>query len=224
MIDALVPPNVVTSETEGDRHDIELFPEEEASLGAAVDKRRREFVTGRACARQALERLGFGPVPIASGEHGEPIWPQGVVGSITHCAGYRACAVAPASEVWSLGIDAEPNEPLGEQIFDAISSARERRRLAGLGGEVALDRVLFCAKEAIYKTWFPLMRTMLDFDEVDMLIDVGARTFTGRLLIPRRHVNGRALTDFRGRWLADDRRIVAAVVLSHDYPDSQTAN
>src|SRR4051812_9450636 len=108
----LVPPFVACAETTHDLLDIDLFPSEREALGSAVEKRRREFTTGRACARQALSRLGTPVVALPSGPHGEPLWPAGTVGSITHCRGYRACAVARSEAVTALGIDAEPNEPL----------------------------------------------------------------------------------------------------------------
>src|SRR5580704_7182950 len=99
VIEQILPDNVAVEDTTEDRLDIELSPAEVQSLGGAVEKRRREFITGRACARGALAQLGMGPVAIPSGERGEPCWPVGIVGSITHCAGYRACALARAGEI-----------------------------------------------------------------------------------------------------------------------------
>jgi hypothetical protein len=86
--------------------------EEEELIGRAVEKRRREFGTARACARRALADLGRVPAPIVRGEKGAPVWLDGVVGSITHCAGYRGAAVAEARDVRALGIDAEPHGKL----------------------------------------------------------------------------------------------------------------
>jgi len=115
------------SETRDEMLGIELFPEELRSLGRAVDKRRREFTTGRACARAALSQLGIGPTAIPGGARGQPLWPPGIVGSITHCRGYCACAVARAERVVSLGIDAEANLPLEVGLLvDASNSVRDR--------------------------------------------------------------------------------------------------
>jgi 4'-phosphopantetheinyl transferase EntD len=71
-----------------------LFPEEEAVIARAVPKRRQEFTTARHCARTALATLGAPPAPILPGEMGAPTWPPGYVGTMTHCAGYRAAAIA----------------------------------------------------------------------------------------------------------------------------------
>ena len=208
-----MPPSVITVETDRELVETELFPEEERALGRAVEKRRRDFVTGRACARRALERLGVGPGPVPSGERGEPVWPAGVVGSITHCAALRACAVARAEEVASVGIDAEVHDRLPEGVFESVSSASERRALAGQGPGLFMDRVLFSAKEAIYKAWFPLARRWLGFEDVEMTVDAAAGTFRARLLVEGPVVAGRRLTELGGRWRVDGGVVATAVVV-----------
>src|SRR6516225_8640665 len=89
-----------------------LFPAEEPAVRTAGPRRRAEFTAGRRCAREALARLGLPAAPVLAGRAGEPRWPAGVTGSITHCAGYRACAVARTADVTALGIDAEPDARL----------------------------------------------------------------------------------------------------------------
>jgi 4'-phosphopantetheinyl transferase EntD len=95
VLERILPEAAVVVTTKGDR-EVELFPDEREALGRAVEKRRRGFVTSRARARDALARLGIAPQPIPSGSRGKPVWPAGVVGSITHCAGYRLAAADPA--------------------------------------------------------------------------------------------------------------------------------
>lgn len=213
MIERLVPDTVVVVSTRQDLLEVELFPEEERSVGRAVEKRRREFTTARACARQALDRLGIAAVAIPNGERGEPLWPGGVVGSITHCSGYRACAVARAGDVASVGIDAEVDEPLPEGVLEQVAFGRERAMVAGRGAGVCLDRLLFSAKESIYKAWFPLARRWLGFEDVELTIDVGGGTFRARLLVPGPDVGGAPLTEFRGRWCAEEGIVAAATVV-----------
>jgi 4'-phosphopantetheinyl transferase EntD len=213
VIERLVPDTVVAVSTREDLTDIELFPEEEASVGRAVEKRRREFVTGRACARQALQRLGIRPVAIPNGERGEPLWPSGVVGSISHCRGYCACAVAKASDVLALGVDAEVHEPLPEGVLEGVAFGRERAMVAKRGVGVHLDRLLFSAKEAIYKAWFPLAHRWLGFEDVELTIDVGGAEFCARLLVPGPVVDGARLTEFRGRWCVEEGIVAAAAVV-----------
>ena len=162
-----------------------LFPEEREHIAHAVAKRRVEFAAVRRCARRALRELGYPPVPILPGEQREPRWPEGVVGSMTHCAGYCAAAVARSGEVSALGIDAEVHAPLPEGVLDLISLESERALLAELTdrvpGAVHWDRVLFSAKESVYKAWFPLTRRWLGFEQADIELRLDG-TFEARLL------------------------------------------
>jgi 4'-phosphopantetheinyl transferase EntD len=225
LLERLLPNVVACAETREDRLETELFPSERLSLGRAVDKRRREFITGRACARAALRRLGAPVAAIPSGQHGEPLWPAGVVGSITHCPGYRACAAARSDAVRSLGIDAEPNVPLPDGLLEEVAFGRERERVAGRSsathGEnrVDLPRLLFSAKEAVYKAWFPLAKRWLGFDDVDLSIDLSTAEFRAKLLVPGPVVDGARLTEFAGRWVVEGGVIgTVIVVLAHDRP------
>jgi 4'-phosphopantetheinyl transferase EntD len=211
VISDILPPGVVAEETFTDVSGPVLFPAEEAVLARSVDKRRREFTTGRACARAALARLGVPPVPILPGERGAPQWPAGIVGSITHCDGYRAAAVGWAHDVSALGLDAEPNEPLPAGVLAIVTLPAERERLAALAEQapgVCWDRLLFCAKEAVYKAWYPLTGRWLGFEQADVTIDPGTGRFTAQLLArdsPR--------DSFTGRWLAQNGLILTTVVL-----------
>lgn len=174
MIEQILPPEVASAEAFHDPPDAALFPAEEEMISRAVDKRRREFRTTRHCARRALSQLGLPPVPLLRGEHGQPLWPAGVVGSMTHCVGYRAAAVARNCEIQALGIDAEPHVPLPVEVLQTIAVAQERQALISLARsapQTCWDRVLFCAKEAVYKAWFPLTRRWLGFTDVTVMIE-----------------------------------------------------
>jgi 4'-phosphopantetheinyl transferase EntD len=219
MIGDILPPEVAVAEEFGDVPDVVLFPEEEAVIARAVDKRRREFTTARACARAALAKLGQPPVPILPGERGAPGWPDGVVGSITHCAGYRACAVARSDEVRTVGLDAEPHDKLPDGVLEAVTSEPERAMLAALAAarpQVCWDRMLFCIKESVYKAWFPLTRRWLGFEDASVDIDPAAGTFAARLLVEGPVVNGETLTGFEGRWLVSNGLILTAIAIPAD--------
>ena len=132
MIERIVPAAVAVEEVMGPLPGAVLFPEEEPHVARALEKRREEFTTGRECARRALAKLGVAPRAIGTGERREPQWPEGSVGSITPCAGSRAAAVAGATDVVALGIDAEPNRPLPDRILAAVAHGGEPARLARL--------------------------------------------------------------------------------------------
>jgi 4'-phosphopantetheinyl transferase EntD len=216
MIEEILPTAVASTEMFTDPPDVDLFPEEEALLARAVDKRRREFATARACARSALARLGVAPAPILPGERGAPGWPPGIVGSITHCAGYRAAAVAPVRDVLAIGVDAEPAAGLPDGVLKAISLPGERDRLdelASMAPGTSWDRLLFCAKEATYKAWFPLARRWLGFEDADITINPSDGTFQARLLVTAPLVGGSPLAGFDGRWMARDGLILTAITV-----------
>jgi len=219
MIEEILPPQVAAVEAFNDLPDVMLYPGEEAVIAKAVDKRRREFATGRACARAALAKLGVPPTPILPGLRGSPQWPAGVVGSITHCAGYRASAVGRAGEVITIGLDAEPHDALPDGVLEAVSSPGERARIAALTAaspEVSWDRMLFSAKESVYKAWFPLTRRWLGFEEAEVDIDPAGRTFTARLLVDGPVLNGSPLTEFGGRWQVSNGLVTTTIVITRE--------
>ncbi|POX37049.1 4'-phosphopantetheinyl transferase, partial [Streptomyces sp. Ru73] len=217
MIDKLLPAPVVTAETFGDAPLDGMFPEERELVARAVPKRQREFGTVRRCARDALGRLGFAPAPLLPGPDRAPRWPEGVVGALTHCDGYRAAAVARASDVLTLGLDAEPHAPVADPDTMRLVALPEERadlaRLAALVPGTCWDRLLFSAKESVFKAWYPLARRWLDFDQARITLDPADATFTARLLVPGPVVGGRELTGFSGRWLIGSGLVVTAVVL-----------
>jgi 4'-phosphopantetheinyl transferase EntD len=215
VIDEILPPSVVSAWTKEEWIEVPLYAEELVALGRAVNKRRREFVTGRACARQALMRLGLRPCSVPSGPRGEPVWPQGVVGSITHCRGYVACAVASRETLGAVGIDAEPHEPLNEETLSEIVTPAENRRVRDLSAAwpgIHWDRVWFSAKEAVYKAWFPLTRRWLGFHDAEVTLDGTNGRFVAQLLVPGARINGESISSFSGRWLVRDGLTLTGVV------------
>jgi 4'-phosphopantetheinyl transferase EntD len=215
VLECILPPQATVVASAGDRS-VQLFAEEEAALGNAVEKRRREFVTARACAREALSRLGLAAQPVPVGSRGEPIWPAGIVGSITHCAGYRACAVARAGELLTIGIDAELDDPLPSGVLGDISLPEERRWIEAATAAdptISWDRLLFSIKESVYKAWFPLARSWLGFEDAAVSVDRGRGTFSADLLVPGPTIGERKLEGFSGRWVAAGGLVLSAIAV-----------
>lgn len=186
------------------------FPGEESLVASAAPGRRREVLTARRCAREALLALGHAPAAIPRGATREPIWPSGVSGSITHCTGFRGAAVAHTRDVISLGIDAEPHAPLPPRVLGTVTTASDRDLLARLAvshPEVCWDRLLFSAKESVYKAWFPVAGCWLGFEDASLDIDPESGTFTATILIEG------PLARMSGRFLVDRGLILTAVSL-----------
>lgn len=215
MLERILPESATVTATREDL-DVVLYPEEETAVGQAVEKRRREFTTARACAREALAQLGQPHQPIPSGSRGEPLWPAGIVGSITHCDGYRACAVARSRDLATVGVDAEPNQPLPEGVLEDIALPEEREWLRYLSCQMPgthWDRLLFSIKESVYKAWFPLAQKWLGFEDAVVAIDQQKMTFNAHLLVPGPYLGGHEVRTFHGSWLVEDGLVLAAIAM-----------
>ncbi|MDH6131113.1 4'-phosphopantetheinyl transferase EntD [Kitasatospora sp. MAA4] len=223
MIEELLPADVAAEEAYDDLPDSVLYEQEMALVADAVEQRRREFATVRGCARTALARLGVEPAPILPGRRGAPTWPQGVVGSMTHCAGYRAAALARADRLTVIGIDAEPNQPIASRgALELVTVEQERQWLARLAAdrpEVSWDRLVFSAKESVYKVWYPLTGRSLEFEDAVVTVDPDAGTFHARLLVPGPTVAGARLTALRGRWTTGRGLVITAIALPAHHLD-----
>ena len=237
LIGALLPSAVAAAESTGSpaSNPTELFPAEEAALRTAGPGRRAEFAAGRSCARAALAMLGVAAGPILVGPAGQPLWPAGVTGSITHCVGYQACAVARTTDLAAIGIDAEPDAALPAGLIERIATGPERAWISRHVSTAALpsaalpaaawapaapppaarhgvcwDRLLFSAKEATCKLWYPLTGHWPGFRGVTVMLATTG-TFTARLS-PLGPAGGDGrVTRMTGRWRASDGLIVTAI-------------
>jgi 4'-phosphopantetheinyl transferase EntD len=233
MLGMILPVGVQSEECFGDPPGGVLFPEEEKVIANAVSARRRDYTTVRTCARACLERLGYPPVPILPGIGGAPSWPAGVLGSMTHCVGYAAAAVSRAAGISAIGIDAEPDAPLPDGVLGLIATSVEQNRLAVMGPEPGRtstssalivtqqesddpnwDRLLFSAKESVYKVWFPLVGEWLDPQETEILFHPHERTFTALLCRGGLIINDRPVRQIHGRWTREQGILATAVVVT----------
>ena len=215
----LLPACVVAVDVTGSVVPTPLFAEEAQALGNVVPKRRLEFTLGQHCAREALRLVGLTPRPILVGRAREPLWPSEVVGSITHAGGFYAAAVARRLHVASIGIDTETHEVLPPGVLAEVASDEERGALQILPRvRVCWDRVLFSAKESVFKAWYPVASRWLGFQDVRLVIrpeltNPACGRFEAQLLGLSLDVGGRAVTCLEGRYSALDEHILTAVVV-----------
>lgn len=211
-----------------------LWPAEAEASATYAPRRRAEYASVRDCAREALRREGIAPAAIVKGHRGAPMFPPDVVGAMTHTDGLRGAAIARQERFRSLGVDAEPHEGLPPGVLDAVSLPPERDWVrAVLAGEPELrvDKLLFSAKEATYKAWFPLTRRWLGFEDAELTFDtddvartsagIRARgTFASRILIAPDVIDGGApLQMLNGRWAIDSGFVVAAIAVEQSATD-----
>ncbi|MGJ8688148.1 MAG: 4'-phosphopantetheinyl transferase family protein [Gammaproteobacteria bacterium] len=139
-----------------------------SSLERAVQKRKAEFIAGRYCAQAALAQLDNAlEAVIEIGAHREPLWPQGIVGSITHTEGYASALVAHRTNIRAIGIDSEAWIRPGSLDNDS------RHILTSTEGYANHERLfdtplhyltlIFSAKESLFKCLFPIVNNFFDF-------------------------------------------------------------
>jgi enterobactin synthetase component D len=186
------------------------------SLARAVPKRRIEYAAGRFCAQQALLTCSPGDAPavIGSGAHGEPLWPEGIVGAITHTQGFAAAAVALQRDARAIGLDAERLTQLSADVLDYIAVPAEIPALELISRMPAdaVASIVFSAKEALFKCLYPEVQRYFDFR--DALIEAlsPSGTFSARLLVgltPQLPQGSR----FEGRFALAEGRVYTAIVL-----------
>lgn len=214
LLGTLVPDGVAVAETTAEL-DEPLFADEQRAIAAAVPSRRAEYITVRACARRAFAALGEPRPTLAPGPDRAPTWPRGFVGSMTHCEGYRAAAVSRTTALAGLGIDAEPNLALPAGVWELISRADDDfGRLAAQVGLHA-DRLLFSAKESVFKAWWPLTQSWLEFDDVRVAFaapEGNGGIFAAFVPTPPGPI-GKTPDRLTGRWCANSDHLVTAVTI-----------
>lgn len=158
-------------------HAENLFESEARALTRAVERRKAQFATGRAAARQALAHFGVDAVAIDIGEQREPLWPGRFVGAISHTNEWAIAWVAPSSSQAGLGVDIEAAQRLPEQTWPMIFTEQEAQGISATGQADILATAGFSVKESIYKAIFPTVQRFVDFKEVFLFWDRRAEAF-----------------------------------------------
>ena len=191
--------------------------DEALCVAHAVPHRRLEFATGRKCARRAMAALGHARSPLPMGPDRMPIWPDDLVGSITHTHAWAAAAVARREDGFAaVGIDLEPANELAADLWASICMPEEQAKLAAIGGMTPglAAHILFCMKEAAFKCQFPLSRAMLEF--ADLVIDVDAEAGTFSATFRKFAAPFRAHDRLVGRFAVSGYHIASAVVITSE--------
>jgi len=192
LVTCVLLPGICGAEMEDAGQKVTLYPDEEVFVAKAADKRRRDFALGRSCARAALNQMGQTSAAIGIGEGGAPLWPAGVVGSITHTAGYAAALVGDARRFGGVGVDAERVGGVTQDLWPRLFDAAERDHLMSLENEsrAVMATLLFSAKESAYKAW--RMKGALAFRDIRITPEADGFTATkvGETLRGRYAVEG----------------------------------
>jgi len=174
---------VALSERYVDRRN--LHAQEADALGPRAGTRRRaEFTLGRAAAATALVRLGLDPPPpILRGPQGEPMWPDGVIGSISHCCGWAVAVATTQPPCIAIGVDIEKVSDVAGLDGRPVCTPRELRWSDERPGETSLRLALILsAKETLFKALFPLQQQFIEFRSVELSWSNALRSFRVELL------------------------------------------
>jgi 4'-phosphopantetheinyl transferase EntD len=151
----------------------------------ACTRKRIEFASGRAAAHFALKEIGFAnPFPILRGQMGEPLWPEGIAGSITHCYPWSVAIAVKCPNRVVIGLDLETTERIqGTDISELVCSNAELDWVRAGALQERLT-MIFSAKEAVYKAFYPLCLHYVDFKDVDLTWVPVQSCFQAKFLAP----------------------------------------
>ncbi len=135
-------------------------------------QRMLDFSTGRYCARNAMEALGISPQAVLM-DGRLPIWPEGIVGSISHSRKLCGAVAARLDCYYSVGLDIEEVSRFSPSLWNSICTDAELAELQQMQPEFRQNRValLFAMKEAFYKFQFPITTQYLGFKDVTIQVE-----------------------------------------------------
>lgn len=169
LVARLLVPGLFGAEIWDEGQPVPIHPQEEVQVAGSSEKRRRDFALGRACARAALAGLGLEEAVIARSDHGAPVWPPGIAGSITHTDGYAAALAGKGFA--GIGIDAEHAGAVGRDLWPRLFSSAEQQQLAAHAEPLLAATLLFSAKEASYKAW--AQKGAMTFRDIEIALGDG---------------------------------------------------
>jgi 4'-phosphopantetheinyl transferase EntD len=198
--------------------DVELLlPAETLHIGRAVPRRAREFAAGRLCARRAMAEFGIVDFPLEVAADRQPIWPDSMVGSITHTAGFCAAVAAPRRLACALGLDTEVVGDVKTDIWPSICVADEIAWLASLppSERAAAAALMFSAKEAFYKFQYPAVGERLGFHDVSVTLPEWGLCGVFQINATRSiAMSTRTPLPLRGRYLLHEQFVTAGMALA----------
>jgi 4'-phosphopantetheinyl transferase EntD len=216
-VGSLFPPGAVAAELRGPGDAELLLPAEAVFLGRAVPKRVQEFAAGRLCARRALADFGIVDFPIKVADDRQPVWPDTMVGSITHTAGFCAAVVAERRCAGALGLDSEVVGDVTAEIWHSICVPLETAWVRSLPASerAAAVTLIFSAKEAFYKCQYPMVREPLGFHDARVQA-VGWGAADGAFNIHATRdiaISARTALPMQGRYLFHEGFVTAGIAL-----------
>lgn len=142
----------------------------ETFIQNAVVKRKSEFIAGRYCAHQSLGRWAAPDSIIGIGEGRSPVWPSGIVGSISHCHAYALAVTARTDDLFAIGLDVEDlvSEETRNNIQKAVVNQNEMFLLTESPRADIVFTLIFSMKESFFKAAYPHVKFYFDFPAISL--------------------------------------------------------
>ncbi len=209
-VSGLFPDGVLTLVEHSDHWPTELAPAERAQLGDVCGKRLAEFAAGREQARRLIAAITGTAEPLLVGDYRQPLWPKGIIGSISHSDVYCAVAVAARTSISDLGIDVETMDALNPEVEDIVLTKKELAATASCDDWVR--KLIFSIKEANYKCCYHMVKAYIDFKQCEVELNLSGRTHQS--VIQCKNKAGEALNiNVQGRWkIVDDHVFTSAII------------
>lgn len=165
-----------------------LYRELDIFLPAKIERsrfiRQFEFLAGRLAAKYALQSLNLQDFVVYQGRHGEPLWPEGVMGGISHVGSKKSCyAIAyarnntPKEKIFGIDIESQKHDIFFNQkdeFYDVFLNETEQQEMKKLWKSQAyLDVTIFSAKESVMKVFYLKYKQIIDFKNIKFKALVG---------------------------------------------------
>jgi 4'-phosphopantetheinyl transferase EntD len=209
-VSGLFPDGVLTLVEHRDSWPTELVPAEEAQLGDVCGKRLAEFAAGRDQARRLIAALTGTAQPLLIGDYRQPLWPDGVIGSISHSDDFCAVAVASTQSISDLGIDVETLEALNPEVEDVVLTEAELHATESTEGWVR--KLIFSIKESNYKCCYHMVKAFIDFKQCEVVLDMDRQAYQSRIIC-NNHLGKELRISVQGRWMLESGHIFTSAII-----------
>lgn len=209
-ISDLFPDGVLTLVEHSDNWPTDLAPAERNQLGDVCGKRLAEFAAGREQARRLISAITGAAEPLLVGDYRQPLWPDGIIGSISHSDVYCAVAVAARDSISDLGIDVETLEALNPEVENLVLTDTEME--ATDASESWVRKLIFSIKESNYKCCYHMVKAYIDFKECEVVLNDNDCSYESTIRCKSRDGNPLDIRVY-GRWKIESGHVFTSAVI-----------
>ncbi len=196
-----------------------LYPAEEKSIASAVEKRRREYIAGRTAARKVCADCSASNAELVAADDGTVLWPNGVIGSLSHSDRFCMACAGRLTQWSSLGIDVEALGRLSPDLWPLVFSEKETEFFHTRSGAAQdqIATIFFCLKEAFFKLQYMITKTVVDYRKIS--VELLSETTCGLQLLESGQLFDLVIV---GNYLIHEKHVIATCFYPRtDSPESE---